>query len=394
MDGRDNNAGVEEETPEVSDPGGVTKIRLLTALERTLPSHFYSSPEIYDREKERLFYAKWLCAGRQAELPDAGDFVRRQVAEESVLIVRDKGGTVRAFYNVCRHRGARLSGEPAGHFPRHGITCPYHGWTYGFDGRLMGTPHMVKLKDFQKAEYPLYPVNVARWEGFIFINLAAEPAPLADQMEGLGSHFARYGLARLRRAARIEYRVAANWKLLIENFTECYHCPTIHPELNRVSPYLGGAAAPSEGGHAWRGGHWMDLVEGCTTLTVSGQTRRPPLSGVSPEDSHRVYFNTLYPNFFLSLHPDYVVTHTLWPEGPAHTRVICEWLFEPATMAHPDFDASDAVEFWDLVNKQDFLACEWAYQGNLSRAHRHGVYVPQEAGPQHFTRYLRAELGD
>lgn len=394
MDGRDDEAGAADAARGTPDPGRATKIRLLTALERTLPSHYYSSPEIYDREKERLFCAKWLCAGREEELPEAGDFVLRQVADESIIIVRDEGGTVRAFYNVCRHRGARLCGEPAGRFPRHGITCPYHSFTYRFDGRLIGIPYMLKTPGFDQAEYSLYPVNVARWEGFVFINLAAEPAPLRDQMEGLWNHFARYGLAGLRRAARIVYTVAANWKLVIENFTECYHCPTIHPELNRVTPYLGGAAGESEGGQAWRGGHWMDLAEGCTTLTISGRARRRPLSGIRPEDGNRVYYNTLYPNFFLSLHPDYALTHTLWPQGPASTRVICEWLFESATMADSDFDPSDAVEFWELVNKQDFLACEWAHQGNLSRAHRHGVYVALESGPMHFNRYLRAELGD
>jgi Rieske 2Fe-2S family protein len=373
---------------------GNTEIRLLNRLARSLPSHYYWDPPIYEREKERLLYTKWLCAGRLEEVAAPGDFVVRQIAHESVVIVRDKSEAVRAFYNVCRHRGTRLCTEAEGRFPRHGITCPYHGWTYAFDGRLQGTPHMVRMPDFAKDEYPLYPVPVALWEGFVFISLAAAPAPLAEQMEGLATHFARYGLAGLRRAVRRVYEVAANWKLLIENFTECFHCPHIHPELNRVTPYLGGGAAEREGARGWRGGHWMELADDCHTLTVSGAKRRPNFPGLDLDDTRRVYYNTLYPNFFLSFHPDYVLTHTLWPDGPGRTRVICEWLFEPGTMAGEDFDPSDAVEFWDLVNRQDFHVCELAQLGNRSRAHPGGVHVAQESGPQHFTRYIRAELGD
>ncbi|HEV8310787.1 MAG TPA: aromatic ring-hydroxylating dioxygenase subunit alpha [Methylomirabilota bacterium] len=381
--------------PQAGGPAGqATAIRLLNRLERSLPSHYYWAPAVYEQEKERLFYRKWLCAGREEELARPGEFVLRQVADESVLLVRDNEGAIRGFYNVCRHRGARLATEAEGCFPRHGITCPYHGWTYALDGRLQGTPHMVRMPDFAKPDYPLHPIQVTVWEGFVFLSLAAEPIPLQEQMEGLWTHFARYRLQALRRATRVVYDVAANWKLLIENFTECFHCPHIHPELDRVTPYLAGGAAEREGARAWRGGHWMELAEGCHTLTVTGEKHRPNLSGISPEDRSRVYYNTLYPNFFLSLHPDYVLTHTLWPAGPERTRLVCEWLFEPETMATGDFDPRDTVEFWDLVNRQDFRVCELAHQGNRSRAHPHGVHVAQESGPQHFTRYIQAELRD
>ena len=138
----------------------------------------------------------------------------------------------------------------------------------------------------------------------------------------------------------------------------------------------------------------MELVEGCHTLTVTGEKRRPNFPNITPDDWSRVYYNTLYPNFFVSFHPDYVLTHTLWPAGPARTRVLCEWLFAPEAMAADDFDPGDAVGFWDLVNRQDFHVCELAQLGNQSRAHRQGVHVANESGPQHFTRYIRAELGD
>jgi Rieske 2Fe-2S family protein len=315
------------------------------------------------------------------------------VAGESVIVVRDKAGEIHAFYNVCRHRGTVLCETPRGRFPRHGITCPYHAWTYGFDGRLQGTPYMVRVPDFRKPDFPLYPVHVGVWGGFVWLSLATDPRPLRAELGGLWTHFERYGLETLRRAHRIEYDVAANWKLLVENFAECYHCPTIHPELNRGTPYLGGGSARVEGESAWRGGAWMDLADGFATLTVRGEARRPALSGLAPEDRRRVYYNTVYPGMFLSLHPDYVLTHTLWPAGVDRTRIVCEWLFDADVMAGAGFDPSDAVEFWDLTNRQDWHVCELAQRGNCSRAHVQGVHVGQEAGPQYFTRYYLGAMG-
>jgi Rieske 2Fe-2S family protein len=387
---------IREVDPDGSGPAGARalRIRLLGGPAPSLDSRYYVDPGVYAREKEKLFYAKWLCAGREEELPDAGDYVLRQVADESVILVRGRDGAVRGFYNVCRHRGSRLCEAPEGRFPRPGITCPYHGWTYALDGRLQGTPYLVRMPEFQKADYPLYPVHVETWEGFVWINLAERPPSLADELGGLWTWFDRYRLGGLRRAHRIAYDVAANWKLLVENFGECYHCPLIHPELNRATPYLGGGAVRREGERAWRGGAWMDLAEGFATLTIGGERRRPSFPGLAPEDQGRVYYNTIYPNLFLSLHPDYVLAHTLWPAGPDRTRIVCEWLFEPATMAAPGFDPGDAVEFWDLVNRQDWHVCELSQQGNASRAHVRGVHVGQEAGPQYFTKYLLAALGD
>jgi glycine betaine catabolism A len=369
-------------------------IRLLGGLAPSLESRYYVDPAIYERERERLFYGKWLCAGRLEEWTEPGEYALRDVAGESVIVVRDKAGEIHAFYNVCRHRGTVLCETPSGRFPRHGITCPYHAWTYGFDGHLQGTPYMVRVPDFRKPDFPLYPVNVAVWGGFVWLNLAKDPLPLRAELGGLWTHFERYGLETLRRARRIEYDVAANWKLLVENFAECYHCPTIHPELNRGTPYLGGGSARIEGESAWRGGAWMELADGFDTLTIRGEARRPPLSGIAPEDHRRVYYNTIYPGMFLSLHPDYVLTHTLWPVGVDRTRIVCEWLFAPDAMAAPGFDPGDAVEFWDLTNRQDWHVCELAQRGNRSRAHVQGVHVGQEAGPQYFTQYYLRAMGD
>ncbi len=385
---------------EVEDPVGTASgprtlgVRVLGGATASLSSRHYVDPSVYERERERFFFAQWLCAGREEEWAEPGEYALRDVAGESVVVVRDGSGAIRAFYNVCRHRGTVLCEAPGGRFPRQRITCPYHGWTYDLDGRLQGTPYMVRMPDFQKAEYSLYAVHTASWGGFVWLNLATDPPPLAVELGRLWTYFERYGLETLRRAHRVEYDVAANWKLLVENFAECYHCPLIHPQLNRGTPYLGGGAVRLEGERAWRGGAWMDLADGFATLTIEGAARRSPLPGLVPEDHRRVYYNTVYPNLFLSLLPDYALTHTLWPAGPARTRIVCEWLFAPETMAADGFDPGDAVEFWDLTNRQDWRVCELAQRGNRSRAHVQGVHVGQEAGPQHFTRYYRAAMGD
>jgi Rieske 2Fe-2S family protein len=369
-------------------------IRLLSGLAPSLESRYYVDPAIYARERERFFYAKWLCAGRVEEWAEPGEYALRDVAGESILVVRDKAGAIHAFYNVCRHRGTVLCETSTGRFPKHGITCPYHAWTYGFDGRLQGTPYMVRVPDFQKPDFPLYPVHVAVWGGFVWLNLAKDPPPLRAELGSLWTHFERYDLESLRRAHRLEYDVRCNWKLLVENFGECYHCPTIHPELNRGTPYLGGGSARIEGESAWRGGAWMDLADGFATLTIRGEARRPTFAGIAPEDARRVYYNTIYPGMFLSLHPDYVLTHTLWPAGVDRTRIVCEWLFAPEAMAAPGFDPGDAVEFWDVTNRQDWHVCELAQRGNRSRAHVQGVHVGQEAGPQYFNRFYLRAMGD
>src|SRR5262245_41716534 len=389
--------GVVREVDDHASGGPVSRtlgVRLLPGTAASLPSRYYVDPGIFERERELFFHAKWLCAGREEEWAEPGDYALRDVAGESVIVVRGKTEEIRAFYNVCRHRGTVLCEAGSGRFPRHGITCPYHSWTYAFDGRLQGTPYMVRVPDFQKAEYALYPVHTARWGGFVWLSLAADPPPLGEELGGLCTYFARYELETLRRAHRIEYDVAANWKLLVENFAECYHCPVIHPALNRGTPYLGGGAARLEGERAWRGGAWMELADGFATLTIEGTARRPPLPGLAPEDLRRVYYNTVYPNLFLSLHPDYVLTHTLWPAGSDRTRIVCEWLFTAETMAAEGFDPGDAIEFWDLTNRQDWHVCELAQRGNRSRAHVQGVHVGQEAGPQYFNRYYLATLGD
>ncbi len=362
------------------DGGSVRKVG---PLEPTLAGRYYSDPDILAREWERIFYRSWLCAGREERLADAGTYLTLPVGDESVLVVRDTRGTLRAFYNVCRHRGARLCDGEEGRL-KGALRCGYHAWTYALDGRLIGTPHLRQEDGFPKDRYSLYPVALDVWGGFVFVNLeGARAAPLAAQLGDAAARVRRYPLASLKVGARRLDEVACNWKILVENYMECYHCPGVHPELCDLVPlYRKGEVDTPDG---------QDVAyfrDGATTFTLGGATRRPLMSGLSEEERRKYNGEMILPSLMLNLFPDYAHARTLWPLGPARTRIVSEWLFEPGTMRRDDFDPADAVGFIDMVSRQDWKVCEAVQKGVGSRAHAHGVYTPQEAHAAGFKRWF------
>jgi Rieske 2Fe-2S family protein len=340
----------------------------------TLAGRYYVSDDVFREECERIFYRTWVCVGRADRIGTPGDYFLAEVAGESLIVLRDPSGAARAFYNVCRHRGARLCTQQAGRFG-HTIQCPYHAWTYALDGRLLAARNMQDVERFVCSEYPLQSVAVAEWEGFVFLNLAPEPEPFAEAFAPLMGRFAAWELSILREAKRVEYHVRANWKQIVENFSECYHCPLVHPALDRLSPSTSGCNDLREGPFL---GGFMELRQAGGSLTLSGSTSRPALGGVSGVDRDRVYYYSIFPSMLLSPHADFVMVHLLRPISAGETGVECFWLFDPATMADPGFDASDAVEFWDMTNREDWHVCELAQLGVQSRSYRPGPYSHAE----------------
>jgi len=340
----------------------------------TLPAKYYVDADVFKREIDALFGTMWICAGRTEQLEQPGQFFLRDVLGDSIIIMRGRSGHVNAFYNVCRHRGTRLCTETAGKFDG-SIQCPYHSWTYDLDGRLIGAPHMDEVPHFRKDEYPLHPVHADVWDGHIFLNLAATPSPLTMQLADLPAKFTAWRMEELRLGHRIVYDVKANWKLLIQNYSECLHCPNLHPALNRLSHYLSGENEPLRA--TYMGGR-MDLRPGVATLSMDGTCPRDFLPGLSPEEIRRVYYYAIFPNMLLSLHPDYMMVHTLWPIAPDRTVNICEWHFHPTSVAQPGFNASDAIDFWDMTNRQDWHVCELSQAGISSRAYTPGPYSNRE----------------
>jgi len=358
----------------------VAATRLPVDQARLLPPRVFHDPEVFAFEQDQWFARTWVCVGREADVADPGTYLIARVAAESLIIVRDRAGELNVFHNVCRHRGSTLLDEPdptgddVGRAVR--IQCPYHAWIYELDGTLKRAPHTDGIADFDSSENGLLAVRVETWQGFIFVNLDPAAEPLRDYLADLPDAVARYPIGSLRRARRIEYDVAANWQVIGENYSECYHCPGVHPQLNRLSPYDRGRNLESDG--PWAGG-WMELIEDADTMSTDGHTHgRPALTGIGGDNTRRIYYFVIWPNLLLSLHPDYVMTHQVWPVDPEHTRVVCEWFFEPATMALPDFDPSDAVDFWDLTNRQDWAVCERQQEGTRSRAYTAGRYSLME----------------
>jgi Rieske 2Fe-2S family protein len=340
----------------------------------TLPAAYYVDAAYFRREMEALFGRMWICAGRAEQVERPGQFFVREVLGESVIVTRAASGRVHAFYNVCRHRGTQLCTEHEGTFAG-SIQCPYHAWTYDLEGRLIGAPHMEEVPHFRKADYPLHQVHADVWDGHIFLNLSADPQPLLMQLGDLPGKFTPWRMGDLQLGHRIVYDVRANWKLLIQNYNECLHCPNLHPALNKLSHYLSGENEPLRA--TYMGGR-MDLRPGVETLSIDGTCPRAFLPGLSEEHVRRVYYYAIFPNMLLSLHPDYMLVHTLWPIAPDRTINICEWHFHPQTLAPPRVSVSDAVEFWDITNRQDWHVCELSQAGISSRAYTPGPYSNRE----------------
>jgi Rieske 2Fe-2S family protein len=358
-------------------------------LERAsqLPGAAFTDPGVLEWERANFFQRGWICAGHTEQVSDRGQYVQVDVGGESVLVIGDDDGLPRAFLNTCRHRGARLVNDASGRLRR--LQCPYHAWTYGFDGLLRNAPFTEGLTDFDPGCFGLHEVRLAVVEGLVLLDLSGEaPAP-QEHVGDLAPHMAPYRLPELKRAARIVYDVEANWKAIAENYSECLHCPGVHPELNRLSHYLSGETI--EGAGLWCGGS-MTLAEGVETMATDGGHGRKPIAGV---DLRSILYFLIFPNTLVSLHPDYVMLHTLWPQAPDRTEVVCEWFFEPEEIAREGFDPSDAIGFWDQVNREDWHVCGLTQKGMSSRHFVPGRYTTQEGDVHTFDlmvaeRYLEA----
>jgi Rieske 2Fe-2S family protein len=353
---------------------------------RTLPGRYYTAPEVFAEEGERIFRGSWLCAGREEEITQAGEYILVSAAGESVIVVRGGDGAARALYNVCRHRGTRLCEEERGKLART-IQCPYHAWTYALDGRLVGAPDMDQVDGFVRGDHGLHRAALASWGGFLFVHLGDHPEPFDGAFAPLLERFARFELGSLRAWRRIEYDVRANWKLLFQNYSECLHCPVIHPRLSQLTPFRTGQNDLVEGPFL---GGYMVLGEKGGSMTMSGRSCARTVGALPEEDLERVYYYSIFPNLLLSLHPDYVMAHRLWPAAPDRTRVVCEWLFHPDASGAEAFDPEDAITFWDTTNREDWHICELAQAGISSRKYGPGPYSPRESLPAAWDReYLR-----
>lgn len=367
------------------------------ALLPTLAGRYYTSAEVFASEQERIFENTWFCAVRSSDLALPGKFKKVQVGRESVLLIRGRDGLLRAFLNVCRHRGAQLCVESEGEVKRT-LRCPYHSWTYALDGKLMAAPNIGTLTDDEGApidryRYGLVPVALTEWLGYAWVCLSDTPPPfedvLAETTKTLGDSDAinRYGIGGLDVGHRVVYDVAANWKLIVENFMECYHCSSIHPELVGVLPeFARGVAAQANVG---LGAEFGPQVAG---FTVDGGQGFERLPGITDDQDRRYYAITVKANVFINLVPDHVIFHRMYPVSADRTVVECDWLYTGEVVGS-DRDVSRSVELFHRVNVQDFEACERTQPAMSSRAYRNGgVLVPAEHHIAEFHHWVMSRL--
>jgi glycine betaine catabolism A len=372
------------------DPAGLAESLRPFGESRMLPRTAYVDPAVFSWEQKHFFDGGWSCVGFSAELANPGDQRAVPVGAGSVLLSRDDDSILRAFANTCRHRGHELL-PCGGSAQRPSIVCPYHSWTYELDGGLKTAKGFRGTPGFDDSQWGLIRLPVTEWHGLIFVDGSGKATSMEPALAELDELVAPYEPERLAIAGRHSYDAAANWKILTENYHECYHCPMIHPELCRVSPPRSGENYQPSG--PWVGG-WMDLREGMDTMSLDGNSLGVPLRGLDATGLRTVIYINVFPNVLLSLHPDYVMTHVLTPLAADRTIIECTWAFAPEALDKPGFDPGYAVEFWDITNRQDWGACESVQRG-LSSGHAvPGPLSPDEDAVYQFvTQVARGYTG-
>lgn len=351
----------------------------------TLPQRYFVSDEIFQEETKRLFHKQWFCVGRRERLSKPGDYFLADVAGESLIISLDDNATPRAVFNVCRHRGSRLTTEPNGEFAHCRIRCPYHRWTYNCEGNLLAAPNMSD--DFCSDDWPLRVARLEEWQGFLFVNLADDPTPIEEAFAPHWHQLDPWRTAELQNAHREEYELTTNWKMVFQNFNECYHCRSVHPGLDDLSPVTDCSNDFNEG--PFLGGPMQLTAE---SMTTDGSLTASPIRTLTDEQRRRVYYYTMLPNMMFGMHPDFVVAWRIEPGSPSQTKIIAEWLYEPEALQQSGFDPQRAIDFWDRTNRQDWDICQSSYEGVESKAYQPGPWSTSESIPMNFDRSVLAVL--
>lgn len=350
---------------------------------------YVCSPAIYDLESRNIFSSHWLCVARVEELDAESDCLPFRLENQGLFLTRDEPGTIRAFRNFCRHRGSELVNEGNCGLLGKRIQCPYHAWTYDRTGQLVSAPNMADVETFQHEDNGLIEVACESYAGFVWISFSPRQS-LREWLSPIADQFQDWNVSDLQIAHQIKYDIAANWKLIFQNYSECYHCPSVHPMLNRLTPYRGSSneldSGPILGGP-------MSLAADSQTMSCDGNFAGLPIAGLSSDQARSVHYFTICPTMFLSLHPDYVLIHRLERIDLGNTRVICQFLFHPDAISQTGFDPRQAIEFWDLTNRQDWKVCELAQIGMSDPAYVPGPYSNLESVLAAFDRYYLETLG-
>jgi choline monooxygenase len=347
------------------------------AQAETIPSAWYTDARVLAFEGAAVFQKTWQYAADTSQLPDPGDFVTATVAGNPVLLVRGDDGAVRAFYNVCRHRGGPLAMTACGHATM--LQCKYHGWTYRRDGTLRGVPRFDRTELFDKRDYGLVPVALAAWQGLLFVNLDPGAGPtLETVLDGIAARIAPMRADGLRFYRRVEYPVACNWKAYVDNYLEGYHIPLVHPELARV----------------------LDVRAYVTETAPHYSLQYSPFRDAGGENVYGVadgeaFYYFVFPNTMLNLLPGRLQVNSVIPEGVDRCRVIFDSLYADTTSPEALQRIADDLDFSDRVQAEDAEICAHVQRGLASRGYDRGRFsVECEEGVYHFQTLLKAAFRD
>ena len=370
--------------------------------EPTLPSRYYFDPAHHARELEAIWFRDWLYVCPAVALAEPRSWRTFEIGDQSVVILRDEDGTLRAFHNTCRHRGSVLCKGEEGRLKFKRLVCPYHNWAYRLDGSLAATTSLATPEGFDAADWGLYPVHLGVWRGLVFINLGAAPGPLETATRRDPARFDAWPIEDLVLGHRHVETLACNWKTFWDNFNECLHCPNVHPSLVKLVPIYGRRISwkghdPDYANHAddpdpkYQGG----LREGAESWSVDGSASPVPIEAL--DAAHRALGHTYvvsWPSFYMVGHVDYMRIVRMRPLGPESTEIAAEWLFPKGATEHPDFDLENITAFGKQVIAEDGRASELNQKGMHARPHASGVLMPEESSVRDFRDWVLARLGE
>ena len=376
-------------------------MRTLDQVRPTLPANWYYDQEHYSRELDAIWYRDWICVGRMDALRRDGDYFVVKLGTQSIVVTRLPDGTLNAFHNTCRHRGTTLCRDDQGHFRNGRVVCPYHTWAYATDGRLVGTPGRIETEDFDAKNYSLYATHVEIWRGFIFINLSNSPVLQLDEFLGDEVNALRnWPLEDMRSVHQEKIALACNWKIFWENYSECYHCPRVHPELCKVTPiYEKGvlSAADLPDFDPEYDGDSIDAAVGggAKTWTMNGEISLPIIQGPTEEErTQGVTFSSFASSLYVVGHPEFVRSVRIMPTGPESMELTVDWLLPSSYEAEDKQILEPILGLTRLVIQQDGDVCELNQQGLHSMRHQSGALIPQEYELWDFHESIRNKLAN
>ena len=358
---------------------------------RGLDPKWCLDPEVFELEKERIFLNAWIPIGYANQVANAGDFYRTIIHQCEAVVVRDRENQVRAFQNVCQHRGTQLCVESTGNL-KSAFACPYHGWKYDLQGNLIAAPNMLDVEGFDPNQFGLPEFKVAEWNGLLFARTPSDNQSGDSELpvRRLDPIAHRYQLAEYQVVETVHYDVPANWKLFFQNFNECYHCPSVHPQLTPYSDYRD-SANDFDAGEVLGGP--MKIRDSAESLSVDGKFCGQIASQLPQEEFRNARYYTVFPNLFVSFFPDYAMIHRLTPVSFERTRIECDFLFHPETIQSDSFAPNRAVEFWDLTNRQDWEMCERVQVGLSTPGFKPSPYSNLESLLVAFDEYYLSRMG-